>query len=378
MSDRIAIGGYRTQIRGVHIDTFGLGGDSRIVIRAGKAALDSRRVEPLCVAAVKHPEIMEKLRNLVESERTHSYPLHEFLYLVKEPKDITAYCAAEQSLIQMLKDGPVMIGEGRLDIYSLKTERLEQEEIIMRCGLTPTDIMHIRGDFCKFCKEASVLGARYVMANLPEGGEMDLSAFCQQVYDLVCRKLYENILKILAVDAYPRIFADGMDRQMEALIHQSCNGQTREGLFGLDFRVDAELIGIGAPIHVFLPRVAEMLGVKCIIPPHAEVANAIGAITADVQVQYQIRLCPSRELDQEGYTVFTPEGQRYCESFDNAVELAKAVAETTARRKAEGRGAMGELKVELSVHSDVARDRNGTEIELDTTVTATASGRIYG
>ncbi len=60
------------------------------------------------------------------------------------------------------------------------------------------------------------------------------------------------------------------------------------------------------------------------------------------------------------------------------MELAKAAAEQTARQKAERRGAIGELKAELSVSSNVARDRNGTEIELDTTVTAEVSGRIYG
>ncbi len=52
MTRGIRIGGVRTQIKGVYIDTFGLGGDSRITVAEGKPVLHTRRVQPLCVAAM--------------------------------------------------------------------------------------------------------------------------------------------------------------------------------------------------------------------------------------------------------------------------------------------------------------------------------------
>lgn len=88
------------------------------------------------------------------------------MYLVKQPQSLKSYDACEQSLIERLAGGPLMLGGGELDLYRLKSERLEDEGIVMRCGLTPTDIMHIRGDFCRHDRAASVLGARYLLKAL--------------------------------------------------------------------------------------------------------------------------------------------------------------------------------------------------------------------
>lgn len=50
-----------------------------------------------------------------------------------------------------MKNDPLLITEaaaaiGR-DIYTRHVERLLKDGIIQLCGLTPTDIMHIKGDF---------------------------------------------------------------------------------------------------------------------------------------------------------------------------------------------------------------------------------------
>lgn len=55
MADGIRIGGFQTQIRGVFIDTFGLGGDSRIAVEDHRLVLSARRVQPLCAAAARWP-----------------------------------------------------------------------------------------------------------------------------------------------------------------------------------------------------------------------------------------------------------------------------------------------------------------------------------
>ena len=52
------------------------------------------------------------------------------------------------------------------------------------------------------------------------------------------------------------------------------------------------MIGIGAPTHVFLPDVAKALGTNCIIPEHAEVANALGAVIADISAKAQVEIVP--------------------------------------------------------------------------------------
>ncbi len=378
MSDRIAIGGYKTQIRGVYIETFGLGGDSRISVENGHFTLGNRRVQPLCVAASQYPEILEHLQELVDSKRTHTLPLHEVLYLVKEPKNSSLYTAKENKLIEKLKDHPVVIGSNELDIYSLKTERLEREGIIMRCGLTPTDIMHIRGDFTKYNQKASVLGAKYIMQNLPDQDPKDLDGFCEQVYDFVCRKMYENIVKLLLENTYPQIFSKGVDNQIMELIRKSWDDRNAKSYFGLHFSTQAALIGIGAPTHIFLPRVAEALGVPCVIPQHAEVANAVGAITADISSICKIRIAPDYSQGGiDGYYAYLPDGSVKFEELEDAVALAREKAEAQAIADAKKRGAMGQLTVQVKVDSQNGYANSGSAVELDTFVIAVARGRIY-
>lgn len=376
MSERITIGGYKTQIRGVYIDTFGLGGDSRLMAVNDRLTLDTRRVQPLCVAAQAYPELIPQLEELVRSGKVHTKPLHEVLYLVREPQNPEAYSPLERSIIGQLKAHPMILGGGELDIYNLKTERLEKEGIVMRCGLTPTDIMHIRGDFSKYDRTASILGARYLMHNLPEYRSADLDQFCEDVYDMVCRKLYVNIIKILFMNAYPDVFADGLPEELMELIRRSWKEEDKRSFFGFDFHTDATLVGIGAPTHIFLPQVAKALQTRCVIPPHAEVANAVGAITADISARREIVISPDH-TGEDLYRVYGSHGEQAFDTLEEAVDFARQEARALALQDARKRGAVGELTAEVTVHSQSAQDKSGAAIELDTTVVARARGKVY-
>lgn len=379
MTDGIRIGGFRTQVRGVFIDTFGLGGDSRITVDNGKIVLNARRVQPLCIAASMFPQIVNELSVLIYSNRTGTLPLYEFLYLVRKPADPRRYNTKELELIRKLDKRPLMLGGGMLDLYDIKSKRLEDEGIVMRCGLTPTDIMHILGDFTRYDKTASVLGAKYFLKVLPEYKETtdDLMRLCNDIYDLVRRKLYENIVRILLTNKYPKLFSKGIDEQMMMLIRESRNEESFGGFFGFGFHTDVSLIGIGAPTHIFLPDVAEKLGTKCVIPDHAEVANAVGAIIADISVQTVVNISPEHTPNGiSGYTVRTAEETKTFKSTDEAVAYAGKAAELSAVADARKRGALGELRVEIIVKPDTAYTNEGIVIDLGTEVTAYVTGRI--
>ena len=320
--------------------------------------------------------MIPQLEALAASGKVHTKPLHEVLYLVRRPAHPENYTPAEQKLIEQLSAHPMMLGGGELDIYNLKTERLEKEGILMRCGLTPTDIMHIRGDFSKYDKTASVLGAKYLMHNLTDYRFADLDTFCEAVYDMVCKKMYVNIIKILFMNTYPDVFSESLPEPLMELIRRSWKEEDKRSFFGFNYYTKAALIGIGAPTHIFLPRVAEVLKTKCIIPPHAEVANAVGAITADISARREIVIAPDH-TGEETYTVYGRSGEQIFDSLEEAVAFAKEEARSLALEDARKRGAVGELTAEVTVNSKSAADKSGTAIELDTTVTACARGRIY-
>lgn len=382
----IHVGGWRTQVKGIFTDTFALGGDSAIRIKDGGLELCARRVQPLCVAATKWPEIKDALRHLLDEKKIHSQPLHEFLYLVREPKDVSRYHSYEIALCDALSAGPCMLGNAAksigFDIYSLNSERLESEGIVMRCGLTPTDIMHIKGDFSLYDKESSELAARHFLKWLPHYNDDtdSLTAFLDKVYDLIKQKLYENIVRVLLTDKYPKLYERGVDEQMRSLVSQSWVQRRERGnkaFSNFDFTTAATFIGIGAPTHVFLPEVAEALGTTCIIPEHAEVANAIGAVIADVSTKVQVEISPNYTAGGiEGYIVHTPNGNQIYDKIEEAYCAATEAAVQSATEEARRRGALGELSVDTQLSPQIAYSKEGQTIDLGTSAIAVATGRI--
>ncbi len=378
MTNTISIGGYKTQIKGVYIDTFSLGGDTRVLLKENKFVLDNRKVEPLSSLAVKYPQIKEDLKWLVDNGRLSGFPIYEFLYLVKKPSEKANYSGAELSIVKALEGGPLMLGKSSFDLYSMNTERLEAEGIVMRSGLTPTDIMHIKGDFTAHDKEAAELGARYLLNNrgsVEEENEEELAKLCDEVYDLVCKTLYENIVITLLQDKYPNLFEKGMDPQILTLISENWSDENH--FFGINYKTRPALIGVGAPIHVFLPRVAKVLNTECIVPEHAEVANAVGAIVADISVETTTEIAADySEGFLDGYIVYTDDGNEKFDDIEQAREYAKDKAGTYVKEQARLRGALGELSVvsEFQLRSSASKD--GSDIDLGALLYTVATGRV--
>ena len=144
----ISIGKWKTMVKGLYVDTFGLGGDSAVRFKNEKLFIDTRRVIPISLLAKEYPQVTGKLERLAAQKRSHTRMLHEFYVLQKEIEDAAGYTPEEQKLCKMLEDEPLMGEElaAKLDtdIYMLHTERLEEEGIVIKSGLTPTDMMVVR------------------------------------------------------------------------------------------------------------------------------------------------------------------------------------------------------------------------------------------
>ena len=378
----IRIGGWRTQVKGVFIDTFALGGDTRLYVRDGQLTLDNRRVEPLCSLAMRYPHIRTELENLLPKAHASTRPLHEFFYLISMPSQPELYTESERELLALLADGPKMLGSEEMLPYIPDCERPEREGLIMRCGLTPTDIMHIRGDYCKFDRETSLIAARCVLRSLPyyEDEEFrDLDPLCNEVYDLVKQRLFENIARIFIETTYPSIFKNGLDDTLRAVITQKWKTRNvpQDGFFDIHLDAKTTLVGIGAPTRIFLPDVAKALGAECIIPENCEVANAVGAVVADISAEgkAEIRACllPDGEA---GFTVYSADKNLAFTEYDKALSAAQDAARTLAEKRARNRGAMGEVTITMRTEENTARAKDGAKIDLGTVVTARATGRI--
>ncbi|MEG0586249.1 MAG: hydantoinase/oxoprolinase family protein, partial [Christensenellaceae bacterium] len=149
--DGIHVGEWQTFVKGLYIDTFALGGDTAIRYKNGKLVLETDRLLPLCILAEKYPQVKNNLQNLLTSNTVHTQYLHEFFVAVRDISQSPHYTVEEKKLCAMLKDNPLPLAQAAhamgKSLYGFDTARLEKEGVLLKSGLTPTDIMHIKGDF---------------------------------------------------------------------------------------------------------------------------------------------------------------------------------------------------------------------------------------
>lgn len=357
-SEGIRIGGWRTQVRGAQIDTIGLGGDSVVrFTKTGGLELQARRVMPLCIAATRWPHIKDMMLHYLEVSQANNRSYYEIVYLSHDPEDRTRYNEKELAAIDLLREGPVSCMDVRLEILMSSLERLEDEGIVMRCGVTPTDAMHVKGDFDAFDVEAAKLGMCCLLRSYPHDDEMpedeQIDMMADVVYGLVNRKLYGQIVRVLLQDRYPQLRDQALSDQVEVLVDDAWKrfiDNVPASPFDMDFTTSMTLVGIGAPTHVFLPTVARALGAPCVIPEHAEVANAVGAICAHVVAEETVHVIPHRVAAGiiDVYTVSSRTGTHSTKNFDEAMDVARTMARDLACMEATQRGAAGDITCELS------------------------------
>ena len=149
------------------------------------------------------------------------------------------------SLIRMDKLGNIKFGPEKVTPICM-TSQLKNGDLLVDtagAGFTPTDMAHIKGIYDKWDREISV----------------------QYLKDLAYK------MGIKAQVLYKKIEDAFYDSIYDALVE---SGKYKKGDI---------VIGIGAPAMPWMPFVAERKGIDIRIPEHAEVANAIGAATGNVE-----------------------------------------------------------------------------------------------
>jgi N-methylhydantoinase A/oxoprolinase/acetone carboxylase beta subunit len=373
----VSIGKWKTFVNGLYVKTFGLGGDSAVHYNEENLYLEEYRIVPLCVAAKKYPSVTENLRNM--EPRRHTRFLYEHYMLIKDIEDSPRYTDAEKTFCRALAEKPLPIIQAAeavgKDIYTLQIGRLLKDGVVQICGLTPTDMMHIRGDFNEYDAEASRLGAAFAAFNLG----ITVEELSSRVYDEVKKKLYINIVKAMLENKYPDYMKNGINADVERFIianYEEIKAGKPDPLFSTMFRTGYSLVGAGAPICVFLEDVAAMLGTHAHIPENHHVANALGAVMGSVSAVCTLEIGPDDEMEGiSGYVVFGAGGKTFFRDLEDAAAFAKEQVQQVAREEAAKRGAKGEISVTVQVEDNIARAKD-MNVYLGTQVTARATGTM--
>lgn len=334
------VGKYNTAVRAAHIHSLGLGGDSLIHFDLeDQLLIGPERVKPLSKLAQDHPAVLKDLERLANSHHQPFNPQQiEYWYLQREPTRSVSDPRADH-VLEMLRLGPRSLPKilEELDVLhplQFGGSALLKEEIIGRSSLTPTDLLHITGEFFPWNTEAARLAARLCAGYL----HLDLEKFIHQVIQHMVKKIARETISYLTGQTLePAPFFVEPDDLGLWLFEE--NYSKDDPYLGSRIALKMPLVGIGAPAEIFLPQVAELLHTEYISPPHFQVANAIGAAAGTGTTLQEAWIIPqSRNLRTVGYYVQSGADRKRFRTLQDALDFAEETTRKQALKQAEAVG----------------------------------------
>ena len=365
-ADGALVGGWKTRVHSVDILTAGLGGDSKIAVgSAQQLSIGPRRAIPFCRAASATPGLTEELL-LLESApgRKGKDAELEFFTLAKRPA--FPLSPGEDRLFALL-DGQVLERAAIVAAVGpfVSLERFVELGLLAEVAFTPTDLLHATGELALWESAASeaalLLLARRARLDRRSLLELILGELTQSLKLAVVSKL------LSAHDPQGRFQSAQTTGVLDALLRLPINA-----CFETGFRIKTPLIAVGAPVGSYLPRVAAELGAQLVIPEHAEVANAVGAVTGRVVERAEAVIRPDRP---DGFVVVAAFERRSFADIGAAELFAREHVREAALGKAKRSGG---TRIEVALTSDELSaplgEGWGDSVFIERRVSATAVG----
>ncbi|MBV8650116.1 MAG: hypothetical protein JO255_01535, partial [Alphaproteobacteria bacterium] len=156
-----------------------------------------------------------------------------------------------------------------------------------------------------------------------------------------------------------------------AVIDRLVAGESPARLLRIAMNLGLPLVAIGGPVGCYYPEVARRLSAELVIPEHAAVSNAIGAVSGVVSHAVEIVVTQSKI---GLFRVHAPDGNkdfRDAESaLANASERSRTLAEAAALRAGAARPVL-----ETTLHKKTAKQPGGGELLVEAVLRSTAIGR---
>ena len=374
------IGGRRTRVLAAAVSTYGIGGDSRIVVNGTSTELTPVRVIPLCIAAAKWPHVAEKTKQLesrVPDKAAESTAVEDLVQVTEfftPAKKLTTENLQEcdEKLLKFIENEPKTLEEAGEALgvlpYAFNVSRLEKLGLVTRIGVTPSDVLHAEGSYVQYDASASSAAIGFLARKCG----MPTDEYISYVKDLITFKIATCLAKDLLLE-------DGgfenLDAAAEDLVKKAVTG--KKGLdFGVRITLDKPIVGIGAPVGAWLPRVAEIFGTELILPENWDVGNAVGAVTGSVSRSVTIHIQPA-----EGSTgpnprciVFLDSDNREFPTYEEAEAFAAEEGARIAKELAVAAGAFNpsaEHEVKKKTFGSASDPALAILLESDVVVRAT-------
>ena len=360
------VGKFVTHVKALDMRTVGLGGDSLIRWHQDDFIIGPRRVGPLVWAHATHPQGVDQALKYMEKHRLST--ISQTVLVAMAGEFAFAPTPAEQKIYDLLRQRPHAPEEllphlNMLAVQFLPLDRLEESGLVQRCGLTPTDLLHVKGDFVKWDPSPA-----HGMVNL-------MSLFSRKPKKALIHALIERMETALALELLKKQMArdfalDEMENNpvFKQLMDKIITGRT--GRYAVTARLNHPVIGIGAPVHYFLPQAGKRLNAEVIVPRDADVANAVGAITSHIMIRRKLSI----KTDSTGrFVVEGVPGHHQFKTIDKAEAWAVEYLRTMVQALGRSAGTSRRTVV-MDIKDRVVNTGNGIPLFLGRTLVATLSG----
>ncbi len=367
------VGGFRTMVEAVAMRTWGLGGDSEVHLQTagltGGLRLGPRRLMPVSLLATEAGEMVHAA--LDRALATETAGEFDGRFVVPMGGQAGGLNAREATVLARITR-PMPMAQAlttRIEVAAL--ERLVARGLVMISGVTPSDASHVLGRLDAWDGAAAEKALTLIARRRTGAGDRfapDAATLAQAIVDQLTAQTADCLLE--AAFAEDPAFAGQSPAALARHPLLAAGLRGHSGVVALSARLAVPVIGLGASAPAYYGAVGEKLRCKTILPEHAGVANAIGAVVGQVS-QRATGLVSS---PGEGrFVAHLPEGLQTFTSQDAALDALEAALRADAGRRARAAGAE-------DLHITARRDIRAAEVEgramfIEATVTVTASGR---
>ena len=374
--DGALVGGWQTMVEAADIRTCGLGGDSEVTPvgrgTTGGLTLGPRRAVPLSLLATQWPEVKDKLAEQLAVAVPMSTDARFVMPLM--PNGVPAWLTRSEARLaaKAIEMGPSSVAEIAGTQLALgAVDRLIGRGLLTLATFTPTDALHVTGDFTGFDAEAAMLGAKLI-ARQKTGIGQPIAETPEELARRTLSELHRRTGLALMDAALAHDGAGEMQATNNPLLANLYRDGTtgKDSLVKLSLELGTGLVALGASAATHYPHVARRIGVELTVPDHAEVAGAVGAAAGSVRQRVMISVTQPSE---GRYRVHLPGGPRDLGVMDEALASAREVAGQLAEERARKAGAAS-VSIEISEDIKLVPLGGGKELFIEALVQATADG----
>ena len=236
--------------------------------------------------------------------------------------------------MEFIKDEPLSIHEilNKMKRFPSPAvlDSLIQQRVIQAIGFTPTDALHVLGEYTEWDVEAAQIGAK----KLSRFTQMGVHAFCKKVKQQVAKNMAYSLMSFIMEGRGK----EGIKKMLEEDVP-------------VQYKLNIPIVLLGGPVKAYYEEIKALIDAEIIVPEQARVGNAVGALVGKGIKRIEIIIRPSSmENPDQNFLVFTPAGRKKFEQYRTAVEYSYKTGEELILDSMKDFGLPeGSIKIDTSV-----------------------------